>query len=311
LLHLISYYKRFFILQDKNVPEKKGPEESSKVAMVDESNVPKYQRLKYGDVKLKLGHQIARGGFSTVYKATDDYDNALVVKAFNTDTNPLMWRNEVTNYQSLPHPLIVHMYGAFELDGQGYIILEDGGISVGRVNLSDPRERAVVFILTAKGMLEPLHFMHKRGFVHTDINPANALIKLSPDKKPLSVKLCDLGLTLKENALMPGKHKAKWNPPPETIDPDRFGKESHKMDIYSTALVLMELLNGEELGRFSEEEICAGEPQRMASEHDSPIERELAAALEPVAANRPPALEMWKRIRRTGFLHLKTKDIPA
>lgn len=178
--------------------------------MVDETNLPPHRLLEYGDVKLKLGHQIARGGFSTVFKASDDYDNELVVKVFKTDVHPLMWQNEVVNYQSLPHPLIVHMYGAFELKGQGHIILEHGGISVGRVNLGDPHERDLIFLLAAKGMLEPLHFMHRRGFVHTDVNPANALLKLSPDNRPIAVKMCDLGLTLKDSALTPGKHKAKW-----------------------------------------------------------------------------------------------------
>lgn len=289
------------------MPTKKTPEESSKVPMVDETNLPMHQHLMYGDVKLKLSHQIGRGGFSTVYKATDDFDNNLVVKVFNHDTHPLMWNNEVANYMSLPHPLIVHMYGAFQLENQGYIILEDGGISVGRVNLTDQYERSVIFLLTAKGMLEPLHFMHKREFVHTDINPANVLLKLTPDNKPVHVKLCDLGLTLKSSALVPGKHKAKWNPPPETIDNERFGIESYKMDVYSTALVLMELLNGDELGHFSEDEICNGEPQRMAKDHHTIIGRELAAALEPVAKNRPNALEMWIKIRKAGYVELKER----
>lgn len=287
------------------MPKIKTPEESSKVPMVDVTNLPPHQHLMYGDVRLKLGHQIARGGFSTVFKATDDFDNPLVIKSFNPETNPLMWRNEVANYMALPHPLIVHMYGAFELEGRSYIILEDGGISIGRVHLSDPNERALIFLLAAKGMLEPLHFMHKRGFVHTDINPANALLKLTSENRPMHVKLCDLGLTLKAVALRQGKHKAKWNPPPETIDPLRFGDESSKMDIYSTALVLMELLNGEELGHFTEAEICAGEPQRMAREHDFSIARELALALEPVTDQRPNALEFWMKIRKTGYAELK------
>lgn len=287
------------------MPTFKTADDSSKVPMVDETNLPKHRFLKYGDVQLKLGHQIARGGFSTVYKATDDFDNALVVKSFLPEINPLMWRNEVANYMALAHPSIVHMYGAFELEDQGYIILEDGGISLGRVNLSTGHERAVIFLLAAKGMLEPLHFMHKRGFVHTDINPANALLKLNADQKPISVKLCDLGLTLKQSALMPGKHRAKWNPPPETIDSQRFGIESSKMDVYSTALVLMELLDGKELGNFSEAEICAGEPQRIAREHSTLMGRELAAALEPIAVNRPNALQLWLRIRQTGYAELK------
>lgn len=273
--------------------------------MVDEANVPKHQHLEYGDTRLKLGHQIARGGFSTVFKATDDYDNDLVVKVFSQDANPLMWKNEVVNYQCLYHPCIVHMYGAFNLEGQGYIILENGGISIGRVNLSDPHEREVIFLLAAKGMLEPLHFMHKRGFVHTDINPANALLKLTEDSKPLSIKLCDLGLTLKETALSPGKHKAKWNPPPETIDPDRFGVESYKMDIYSTALVLMQILFGEDYGYFDDDEIIRAEPQKMALGLDSLMGDALAAGLKPVAAERPNALEFWRAIRRAGYAQLR------
>ena len=273
--------------------------------MVDEANIPVHPDLEYGDTRLKLGHQIARGGYSTVFKAVDDYDNDLVVKVFNPEANPLMWKNEVVNYQCLFHPQIVHMYGAFELENQGYIILENGGISIGRVNLSDPFERELVFVLAAKGMLEPLHFMHKRGFVHTDINPANALLKLTPDNKPVSVKLCDLGLTLKETALTPGEHKAKWNPPPETIDPDRFGTESRKMDIYSTALVLMQILHGEDYGYFSEDEIVCGEPQKMALGFDSLVGNALAAGLQPVAAERPNALEFWRAIRRAGYAQLK------
>ena len=290
-----------FLLSKPNMPTQKTPEESSKVPMVDPDNLPKHQRLMYGDVKIKLSHQIARGGFSTVFKATDDFDNALVVKAFNTDTTPLMWHNEVANYMALPHPQIVHMYGAFQLEGQGYIILEDGGISLGRVNISDPHERAVIFILAAKGMLEPLHFMHKRGFVHTDINPANALLKLTPDNRPQVVKLCDLGLTLKQVALSPGKHKAKWNPPPETFEHQSFGVESPKMDIYSTSLVLMELLNGEELGHFSESEIESGEPQRMATEHTNTLVRQLAPALDRYPERRPNALELWMAVRKVGY----------
>lgn len=45
-------------------------------------------------------------------------------------------------------------------------------------------------------------------------------------------------------------------------------------------------------GHFSEDEICTGEPQRMAKEHHSTIGRELAPALDPHVKNRPNALVM-------------------
>ena len=291
------------------MPYKKSAEDSSRVPMVDETNVPSDRLLKYGDITLKLGHQIARGGFSTVYKAVDDFDNRLVVKEFTPNANPLMWENEVANYQSLMHPSIVHMYGAFKLKNRCYIILEDGGIAVGRINLDSDWERLLVFILTAKGMLEGLHFMHRWGFVHTDINFANALLKMTNDQKPMCVKLCDLGLTLKAGRMKPGQHKAKWNPPPEAIDPDHFGAEAAPMDVYSTCLVLMELLYGEEVGYFTDHEIVDGAPQRlardMAADQANPVYEGLMLGLEPRPQRRPGPLELWQHLRKLGYARLR------
>lgn len=275
--------------------------ESSKVPMVDEENLLPYTVLKYGEIKYTLGHQIARGGYSTVYKGHDAWGNSLAIKAFNEKAHPLMWKNEVANYFSLPHPQIVYMYGAFELEGVQYIALEHAGLAIGRINLSDPRERRLILMLTAKCMCEALYFMHRKGFVHTDINPGNALLELTPDNRPLNVKLCDLGLTLRAEHLMPGKHKAKWNPSPECIDAKVFGKESPAMDVYSTAQVLMEILAGEELGRFTDEEICRGDPQKMARSFDDPIGEALALALEPKVEDRISPLRLWRLLKKAGY----------
>lgn len=282
------------------MPLKAGEYESSKVPMVDEDNLPPYRDLRYGDIRYTLGHQIARGGFSTVYKAHDVFHNQLAIKVFTEKAHPAMWENEVSNYLALRHPQIVYMYGAFELEGLRYIALEHAGLAIGRINLGEPRERRLILMLTAKGMLEALHHMHTRGFVHTDINPGNALLELTPDNRPVNVKLCDLGLTVREEHLVPGKHKAKWNPAPECVDPKAFGRESKAMDVYSTAQVLMEILNGEELGRFSDEEICRGAPRQMALDFGDPLGDALARALEPKASERVSALKLWKYIRRAG-----------
>ena len=276
-------------------------ESSGRVRMVDVENVPQHRHLRYGEVRLTLGHQIARGGFSTVYEASDAWGNTLVVKEFNEKANPLMWNNEVANYQRLHHPQIVHMYGAFELEQKQYIILQYGGLAVGRINLGDPRERRLILMLTAKAMLEALHYMHTEGFVHTDINPYNALLELTPDNKPVNVRLCDLGLSLLREHLTPGKHKAKWNPSPECIDGERFGYEGPKMDVYSTAQVLMEILNGENIPRFTDEEICDEAPRKMALSFKDPLGDALAHALVPQVDDRVDALQLWKMIRKAGF----------
>jgi serine/threonine protein kinase len=272
--------------------------------MEDKNNLPPESAFEVGGVKYLLGHQIARGGFSTVYKARDEWGNNLVAKVYNADAEPGMWRNEIEHYQRLRHPHIIRMYAGFELAGFGYILLEHAGISIGRANVDTEHERRLLLPLVARGMLEALHFMHQGGFVHTDINPGNVLLLLSQDNRPRTVKLCDLGLTMKAAQLVRGRHTANWNPPPENFDP-YFGELGTAMDIYSAALVLMELLVGPELNRFSEEEIVAGAPQRRALEIGGNLGAALSCALSPQADKRVTAIELWRRIRRAAIeLHM-------
>ena len=272
----------------------------TKVAMVDEEKFPEQRTFLVADITYVLGHQIARGGFSTVYKARDEWGNNLVAKVYNADVAPGMWRNEIEHYQRLRHPHIVRMYAGFELEDQGHIILEYGGLGMGRVMVGSDEERRLLLPLVAKGMLEALHYMHQGGFVHTDINPGNVLLLLSPDNHPRVVKLCDLGLTMKDSDLVRGRHTAKWNPPPENLDA-RFGDLGPSMDIYSAALVLMELLLGEELTRFSEEEIFSGAPQHRALEVGGTLGAALASALSPQADKRVTAIELWRQIRKASI----------
>ncbi|MEM9897882.1 MAG: protein kinase [Pseudomonadota bacterium] len=272
--------------------------ESSKVAMVDEENFPDHRLLRYGETTYRLGHQIARGGYSTVYKANDTWKNSLAIKEFLPKASEAMWKNEVSNYMRLRHPKIVYMHGAFILEDVPYIALEYAGLSIGRIKLGDKRERRLILMLAAKCILEALDFMHGLGFVHTDINPGNALLELSPDNRPLGVKLCDLGLSAPKEYLRPGKHMAKWNPSPETIDQKEFGNEGPAMDVYSTAQILLEVLTGEELPRFKHEEICSGALRTFALELDDPVAEALAEALNTAPVQRPSPIKLWRNIVR-------------
>lgn len=267
----------------------------TKVPMVDESNLPEDRVLAFSGVRYVLGHQIARGGFSTVYKARDDWGNRLVAKVYAAETKPAMWQNDAKRLARLRHPQIVYMHACGEIGGKGHLIIEDGGIGIGRVNVGDARERRIVLRLAAKGICEALHFIHSKGLVHTDINPGNALLQLTPDNKPVTVKLCDMGLCIEADQLVRGRHTAKWNPPPENLD-ERFGELGPAMDVYSAALVLLELLLGEELIRFTEEEIMQGLPQQRALETAGDLGKALSSALSPQASERPTPLELWKRV---------------
>jgi serine/threonine protein kinase len=270
-----------------------------KVPMVDETNLPENRAFEYGGVQYVLGHQIARGRFSTVYKGRDEWGNSVVAKISNPGVNQLMWKNEVQNLLRLRHPNVVFMHAAFERNERGHIILERAGIGIGRVQVGERKEREILFNLAAKCLLEALNFIHSTGYVHTDMNPGNALLVLTPDNTPVTVKLCDLGLARKATELVAGHHRSKWNPPPETLDV-RFGDLGPAMDVYSTALVLMELLLGRELDYFTDDEICAGAPQRRALDLGDNLGTALASALNPKVSERVTAIELWRRIRQAS-----------
>ncbi len=267
--------------------------------MVDPDNYPDYRAVAVSGITCVIGHQIARGGFSVVYRARDVWGNDLAIKIYNSEVSPMIWAREIENYYRFRHPHIVHMYAGAPINNQVHIVMENGGVAIGRINVRDVRERRLLMLLAAKGMLEGLHFLHSAGFTHTDINPGNAVLKLTPDNTPVIVKLCDLGLTRPTRDLERGKHTSRWSPPPENYDV-RFGDLGPPMDIYCTALVLLELLIGKELPNFSEVDIMAGAPQELSRSLGDEFGEALAEALDPVTSRRLTASELWQRLAKAA-----------
>lgn len=270
-----------------------------KVPMVDETNVPDQRNLVWRDARYQLGHQIGRGAFSTVYKAGDEWGNRLVVKIYRADVPKATWQNEARQLQRFRHPNIVFLHGAFEFQGQGHLILEDAGVSLGRAKPQDARRHGALARAAARGMLQALHFIHSAGWVHADINPGNVLVDPATARGTLSLKLCDLGLCFSTSEPPARRTISHWNPPPESLGPAAAGGAGlgPAMDVYAAALVLLELLYGETSVRFGFDEIRAGRPQRFALELGTPLGAALAGALDPDPQRRPTAMQLWRRIR--------------
>jgi hypothetical protein len=77
--------------------------------------------------------------------------------------------------------------------------------------------------------------------------------------------------------------------PPEAIDPTEFGPIDHRIDIYQTALLLLQFASSREI-QFSRQEVLDGLPRQLALDLPAPLNFALEKALRRHAKSgpRPP-----------------------
>lgn len=264
--------------------------------MEDPASFPAHRELALGGLRYRLGHQVGRGAFSTVYRASDEWGNRLVAKVYRADAPPETWRHEARMLERLRHPNLVHLHGSIELDGCGHLLLSYGGIGVGRLQPQTPVQRLAVVRVVAQGMLQALHHVHTAGCVHADVSPNNVLI----DRRAAQARiaLCDLGLCF-DLADPPRRLKLPdWSPPPERLVPGRPGTVGPAMDVYAAAMLLLQVLCGTQDTHFDADGIRAGRPAAFAASLGTPLGEALATALAPAPADRPSALVLWRTLAR-------------
>lgn len=192
--------------------------------------------------------QLGMGGMAKVYKAKDlnlGRDVALKVLLESVSGNPEFrerFRREARASAALSHPNIVQIYDFFEYDKDVFIVMElvDGRDlrdylqEHGRLSIDEA-------IRITLGVLSALEFAHSRGVVHRDISARNVM--LSRDG---TVKVADFGIarivgerTLTQDGELIGSV--------QYISPEQAsgGHATPAADIYSTGVLLYEMLTGE------------------------------------------------------------------
>jgi serine/threonine-protein kinase len=196
-----------------------------------------------------LDSMVARGGMSTLFKATDLRDGkqvAIKVPHAEMEADPVLierFKREAQIGQELSHPGIVKTYDG-EQRSRSYMVIEwvDGRLL--RAVLSEhgklPIERAVGLTL---GICEALDYMHKHGVVHRDLKPENIMVD-AEDR----IKLIDFGIAMKEDA----RRLTYAGPSPMLGTPDYISPEQVKgqrgdqrSDIYALGILLYEMLTGQ------------------------------------------------------------------
>jgi serine/threonine-protein kinase len=265
-----------------------------------------------------IGEFIGSGSYGDVYECTDEWANALVAKVLKPaapfEQVRKQWEGEVRTLMRMRHPNITYIHDAFICDNAFFIIVEKCAYSLDRV-LPRVDESWVPHI--ARDILQALAFIHRFGYVHKDVHPGNVFVSLTSDVMSaehgpyLSFKLGDLGITRVESDIRTtGTILAPWMKPPEAIDPEMYGTIGKPTDVYHTALLLLAVLR-RSIYQFSEEEILAAEPQRLAEVAGSIFAPALRNALSPRVLYRTQTpLEFWRELQ-AALKNSERRDSPG
>jgi eukaryotic-like serine/threonine-protein kinase len=199
------------------------------------------------DGRYRVVRKLGSGGMADVYLAEDEeLGRRIAIKILNDrhasdDQFVERFRREAKNAAGLSHPNIVQIYDRGEAEGTYYIAME---YLEGRTLKEAAAQRkpfpvgeAIAF---ARQILAALRFAHRKGIVHRDIKPHNALI--DDDGR---VKVTDFGIA-RAGAASQMTEAGSIIGTAQYLSPEqaRGGAVDHRSDLYSVGVVLYELLTG-------------------------------------------------------------------
>ncbi len=252
-----------------------------------------------------MGQFIGEGHFGVVYACTDVWKNNLAAKVLKASRRPYddvkaAAEAEFGNLLALRHPNITYVFDAFEFRDTFYIITERCDFPLTNLFSLANFNGTVWLMPIARCLLQAIHYLHLRQHAHQDIHPGNIFVSFTKDELmpagPGSIcfKLGDLGIARVFSELDAANTLAEWMRPPEALDPQAFGQMDHRIDIYHSGLLLLQLARSQQL-QFSRQEILSGRPRELALTLQAPYNFALEKALRRhVAVRTETAMELWR-----------------
>lgn len=188
---------------------------------------------------------IKEGGMGQVYKAWNislqrfEAIKFIAPQLLSSPEIRELFRREAIAVASLDHENIAPLYRCGEAEGRPYLAFQycDGGTLADRIQgrCLDRKELFRYAVELAAG----LEYAHRRGVIHCDVKPANALFHQG------KLKLIDFGLS-KYREDSSGDHMATGVGTPQYMSPDQIRGEpaDHRSDIYSFGVILYEMAAG-------------------------------------------------------------------
>jgi polar amino acid transport system substrate-binding protein len=202
--------------------------------------------------QLEILELLGVGGMGAVYKARQvslDRTVALKVLTRPADEAPAFaerFAREARTLARLGHPNIVAVHDSGRAGDLYYLVMEYvDGVDLRRA-LRQGLLPAAEAVCVVRQVLGALAFAHEQGVVHRDIKPENILLTARGMAKVVDFGLAkllarapaELSLTSTQQVLGTWSYMA-----PEQLE--RPQEVDHRADIYSTGMVLYELLTGE------------------------------------------------------------------
>ncbi len=198
--------------------------------------------------RYEIINSIGEGGMANVYLAFDTIlQRKVAIKVLRGDLSGddlfvKRFRREALASTSLNHPNVVQIYDVGDENGKYYIVMEYvEGITLKQLLLKRKRLTVSEVVDISTQIIKGIEHAHSKHIVHRDIKPHNILVQ-----RDGTVKITDFGIavTLNEtiltqtNSILGSVHYL----PPEQINGNVADTKS---DIYSTGVLMYEMLTGE------------------------------------------------------------------
>jgi serine/threonine protein kinase len=256
-----------------------------------------------------MGDKLGEGHFGVVYSCTDEWNNELAAKVLKP-----LWsyeqvlkaaREEMQKLFAVRHPFITYVYDAFEYRDTFYIITERCHFPLEAFFEQEWFQGTFWTYPIAHCLLQAVDLIHRTGLVHQDIHLGNVFAtsakdELTPEQPGATqFKLGDLRVAKLISEVSSAQTRG-WMLPPELIDPATYGQADHRIDIYHTGLLLLQVALNKQL-HFTPEEIAAGKPREMALTLQPPLGMALEKALRRrVHLRTQDAKEFWRDLNSPG-----------
>lgn len=266
------------------------------------------ERILCQDNEYVITGVLGQGAFGLVYECSDSWGNELAAKVLHPlgdrtyEQVRTEWAGELDRLVALRHPNITFIYDAFEYNETFYLVMERCTYTLRQLIELPEHEGELWIPYVARDLLQAIHFIHNRGYVHKDIHPGNVFVSQTPDRmvpsrtRVWSFKVGDLGISRLEGDInVFNTILAQWMLPPEYLD-HNFGPIGRGVDIYHTGLLLLSLLLGVS-PNFTRDEILDGKPRMVAENLPSRFALPISRALRRHTVNRTSsAMQLWREI---------------
>ena len=197
--------------------------------------------------RYRISRKLGGGGMADVYLAEDqELGRRVAIKMLhgryaNDEQFVERFRREATHAAGLSHPNIVSIFDRGEADGSYFIVMEyvEGRTLKELIRARGPCPVPVAIAYTRQ-ILAGLRYAHRNGVIHRDIKPHNVIV----DPEGV-IKVTDFGIARAGASQMTEEGAIIGTAQYLSPEQARGAPVDQTSDLYSTGIVLFELLTGE------------------------------------------------------------------